>query len=190
MSEILKFFFKGSRNYVHGTSLFNALVNAAGQKNLAEGIINVSFKHMIHNPVCVLEERLPAIDDSVVAKIIGNNGDSFALCINESPKTDEIEWQVFDESEVCRGAVVGEKCITQYNPHHQDRIELLVSLCKKMHQECVDDSKKWVFSRYDGQFPIPASGKVELRITKQVGTRLTCSDVVVDDLKIGDMYFS
>ena len=54
----------------------------------------------------------------------------------------------------------------------------------------VDSSKKWVFSRYDGQFPIPEMDKVELRITKQVGTRLTCSDVLVNGEKIADMYFS
>ncbi len=59
-----------------------------------------------------------------------------------------------------------------------------------MHQTCIDDKKKWVFSRYDGQFPIPSPEKVELRIAKQVGTRLTCSDVIVNGQKIGDMYFS
>lgn len=190
MPEVLKFVFKGSRDYVHGTSMFNALVQAVSQRSVMEGTINISFKHKIHNPVCVLEERLPVRGDSVVAKIIGNNGDSFTLCINESSETEDIERRAFDESEVCRGAVVGAKCITQYNPHHQDLIELLVSLCKMMHQECVDGSKKWVFSRYDGQFPLPESEKVELRITKQIGTRLTCSDVIVDGLKIGEMYFS
>jgi len=190
MSEILKCIFKGSRNYVHGTSLFNALVQAAGERGLTEGRINVSFKHMIHNPVCVLEQRSPSAEDSIVAKISGEGGKAFALCINEAVETAIADRQAFNELEVCRGAVLGEKSIVQENPHHHDRIELLVSLCKKMHQAYIDDSKKWVFSRYDGQFPIPALNKVELRITKQVGTRLTCSDVLVNGEKIGDMYFS
>ncbi|OHY79845.1 hypothetical protein [Marinobacter sp. AC-23] len=190
MPESLKFAFKGNRNYVQGTSLFNALVHAAGQRGLTEGMINVSFKRMIHSPVCVLEQRSPTTDDPVAAKISGKDGESFGLCINESSETEVADRQEFDEPEVCRGAVLGEKSIVQENPHHQDRIELLVSLCKKVHQECIDDSKKWVFSRYDGQFPIPAPDKVELRITKQVGTRLTCSDVLVNGEKIGDMYFS
>lgn len=190
MSKILKFGFKGNRNYVHGTSLFNALVQAAEERGLSEGKINVSFKHMIHNPVCVLEERSPTSADSVVARISGKDGKSYQLCINEASETDVAERQEFDENEVCRGAVLGEKSIVQETPHHQDRIELLVSLCKKMHQACIDDPKKWVFSRFDGQFPIPAPHKVELRITKKVGTRLTCSDVLVNNEKIGDMYFS
>jgi hypothetical protein len=190
MSEILKFVFKGNRDYVQGTSLFNALVHAAGQRGLTEGRINVSFKHVINNPLCVLEQRSPTSEDSVAARISGKNGDSVALCINEALETEIADRQEFDEPEVCRGAVLGEKSIVQENPYHQDRIELLVSLCKKMHLECIDDSKKWVFSRYDGRFPIPALNKVELRITKQVGTRLTCSEVLVNGEKIGDMYFS
>ncbi|MFD1007297.1 hypothetical protein [Oceanisphaera ostreae] len=190
MSEVLKFVFKGSRNYVHGTSLFNALEHAAEQRGLPEGKINVSFKKMIHNPLCTLEERMPNTDDSVAAKIISSDGVIIALCINEAADVGITVRQEFDEPEVCRGAVLGENSIVQENPHHQDRIELLVSLCKKMHQAFIDDTKKWVFSRYDGQFPIPSPHKVELRITKQVGTRLTCSDVLVNDKKIGDMYFS
>ncbi|UGV31812.1 hypothetical protein LO767_04805 [Halopseudomonas aestusnigri] len=190
MSEVLKFVFKGNRNYVQGTSLFNALVEVAGQRGAAEGKINVSFKHMIHNPVCILDERAPTAADAVVAKIAGTDGESHFLCINAATETEEAVRQEFDEPEACRGSIVGDKSIVQDKPHHADRIELLVSLCKKMHQECVDSSKKWVFSRYDGQFPIPEMDKVELRITKQVGTRLTCSDVLVNGEKIADMYFS
>lgn len=190
MSEMLKFVFKGSRNYVHGTSLFNALEHAAEQRGLANGKINVSFKKMIHNPLCILEERMPTTEDSVVAKITSSDGVTITLCVNEATEVEITDRQEFDELEVCKGAVLGENSIVQENPHHRDLIELLVSLCKKMHQVCIDDTKKWVFSRYDGFFPIPAPHKVELRITKQVGTRLTCSDVLVNDQKVGDMYFS
>lgn len=190
MSEVLKFAFKGNRDYVHGTSLFNALACAASQQGLAHGKIDVSFKHMIRNPVCVLEQRSPMSEDSVVARVSGQNDEHFVLCLNEASQTETADRQEFDEPEVCRGAVIGDKCIVQENPHHHDRIELLVSLCKKMHQECIDSSKRWVFSRYDGQFPIPTLGKVELQISKQIGTRLTCSDVLVNDQKIATMYFS
>lgn len=190
MSEVLKFVFKGDRNYVQGTSLFNALIEAAGQRGLAEGRINVSFKRMTHNPVCTLEERAPTAADAVVAKIAGSDGKSYSLCINAATETEEAVRQEFDEPEACRGSIVGDKSIVQEKPHHPDRIELLVSLCKKMHQNCVDSTKKWVFSRYDGRFPVPAMEKVEIRITRQVGTRLTCSVVLVNGEKVADMYFS
>ncbi|WP_298718237.1 hypothetical protein [uncultured Oceanisphaera sp.] len=190
MSEMLKFVFKGSRSYVQGTSLFNALVQSADQRGLAEGKINVYFKKMIHNPLCTLEERIPTTEDSVIGEITSSNGVTITLCVNEATDVEIADRQEFDEKEVFRGAVLGEKSIVQENPHHGDLIELLVSLCKKMHQACIDDTKKWVFSRYDGCFPIPVPHKVELRITKQVGARLTCSDVLVNDQKIGDMYFS
>ena len=190
MSQTQKFVFKGSRDYVHGTSLFNAIVDAAKEEGCAEGTLNISFKRMVHNPLCVIEKREPGAEDAVVAKISCEGGSPFILTVNEATETAEADRQEFDEPEVCRGAVTGEKRITQEQPHYEDLIELLVSLCKKMHQECVGSSKKWVFSRYDGQFPIPDPKKVELVITKQVGTRLTCSDVLINDEKIGNIYFS
>lgn len=190
MSEILKFVLKGHRNYVQGTSLFNALVEAGSRRGLTEGRISVSFKHMLHNPVGILEERAATPGDAVIAKISGKNGKIISLCINESAETEKAVRQEFNEIEVCRDSVVGDKNIVQYNPQHEDRIELLVSLCKKMHQECIDNTKKWVFSRYEGAYPIRITDKVELRITKQVGTRLTNSDVLASGQKIGEIYFS
>jgi len=137
-----------------------------------------------------LEEGVTNGSEGAVARIVGRNGEKLAMSIHESTATGEALRQDFNETEVCRGAVVGEYSIAQNLPHHKDCIELLVSLCKKMHQECVDSNKKWVFSRYDGQFPIPESDHVELRLIKQVGTRLTCSDVLIGGKKIGQMYFS
>jgi hypothetical protein len=190
MPQTQKFVFKGSRYYVQGTSLFNAVVDAAKKEGCVEGTLNISFKRMVHNPLCVIEKRAPGTEDAVVAKISCEGGSPFVLTVNEALETDETEREEFDEPEVCRSAVTGDKRITQDQPHHNDLIELLVSLCKKMHQECVDSSKKWVFSRYDGQFPIPEPKKIELIISKQVGTRLTCSDVLINGEKIGDIYFS
>lgn len=190
MTELLEFVLKGNRNYVQGTSLFNALVNAACHNGHMQGQINVTFKRMLHNPVCVLEQRAPKQSDAVISRITGLNGESLTLCINEANEIAVSVREEFDESAICRGAIVGSKYIVQHNPHHADKIELLVSLCKKMHQECLDDVKKWVFSRYDGLFPIPEATKVELRIVKQVGMRLTCSDVLIDEEKIGEIYFS
>lgn len=190
MAEKIKFVFKGNRDYVHGTSLFNSLVHAARERGCSYGRINVSFKKMIRSPLCLLEQREPTANDTVVAKILGPAGRELSLVLNEVSEEGVVERQEFDESKVCHGAVVGDNRITQIRPHHENLIELLVSLCKRMHQECLDTSKKWVFSRYDGQFPIPEPEKVELAITKRVGTRLTCSDVFVNDKQIGNVYFS
>lgn len=190
MPQTQKFFLKGNRDYVQGTSLFNAVVDTAKEEGCVEGTLNITFKRMIYNPLCVIEKRVPSAEDAVIAKISCEGRSSFVVTVNEAVKFAEADRQEFDEPEVCRGSVTGYKRITQAQPHHDDGIELLVALCKKMHQECVSSSKKWVFSRYDGQFPIPEQKKVELVITKQVGTRLTCSDVLINDEKIGNIYFS
>lgn len=188
--EKRQFVFKGNRNYVQGTSLFNAVVDAAKERGCAEGVLNVSFKQMVYSSVCVIEQRMSNAEDAVVANVVCGDDCAFTLTVNEAPENAKAERQEFDEVEICKGAVIGNKRITQDQPHHKDFIELLVSLCKKMHQECVDSTKKWVFSRYEGQFPIPEPEKVDLVIVKQVGTRLTSSDVLINGTKIGNIYFS
>lgn len=185
-----QFVLKGNRDYVHGTSIFNAVIAAARKKGHIEGKINLSFKRMIRNPVCIIEYRPGQAEDAVIAGISTADADTLNIVINEAQKTAEAQRQPFDEAAVCKGAVIGSKHISQDEPHHKDLIELLVSLCKKMHQECLDADKKWVFSRYEGEFPIPEPKKVELFITRQVGTRLTCSDVVINGKKIANLYFS
>lgn len=190
MSERMKFIYKGNRSYVHGTSLFNALEQAAKQRGLVEGKINVTFKQMIINPICVLEQRSSNVNDSVVANFSNPSGEDLVLCINEASETILAERQQYNETEVCKGAMLGNNSIMLEKTQHIDKIEVLVSLCKKMHKECINNSKKWVFSRYDGCFPIPTLDKVEIKVTKKVGTRLTCSDVIVCGKKIGNIYFS
>jgi hypothetical protein len=190
MSELIQFSFKGDRNYVHGTSLFDALVRHAEHRGIKSGRINILFKQKIDSPECILEERIATTDDSVVAKLLSFEGCSHSFCINPVSKKQAAVIVDYDESDICLGAKVGCGSIIQNQPRHDNKIELLVALCKKMHFECIESEKKWVFARYDGVFPIPEINQVEIRIAKQVGTRLTCSDVLINGRKIADMYFS
>lgn len=190
MLETLKFSFKGDRSYVHGTSIFDAIVHAASQRGVTNGKINIFFKKKVYNPICVLEERTPTPKDSIYAEIDGYHGKSIILCINESSDTSEAGRQEYNEQEICQGAILEGNSITQNDIHHSNSIELLVALCKTLHQNLYGTSKKWVFSRYEGQFPVPKINKAELKIVKKLGARLTCSEVKVNDQTIGHIYFS
>jgi len=190
MSRILLFPFKGDRNYVHGTSLFNEFSREAQQHGVDSGLVSISFRRMIYNPLCVLEVRPSSAEDAAVAHISGRAGESLVLCINEASERGGIVRQDFDEDYIACGAILGEKSIMLPRSSHSDRVEVLVALCKKMHQQCFSGAKKWVFSRYEGVFPLPALGRIELKITRQLGSRLTCSAVFFDEGKVGDIYFS
>lgn len=191
MKKESQFVFKGNRNYIQGTSLFNAIVNNVVDQGIEKGSLDVSFRKMVHSPVCVIENRGFQSEDAVTAHVSNGEDDkAFSLVLYEADSVEAPVRVEFDEEAVCQGALVDGNSITLADPKHKDLIELVVSLCKKLHLEVVADSKKWVFSRYLGQFPIPEAKKVEIRIVKQVGVKLTKSDVLVNDEKIADLFFS
>jgi hypothetical protein len=192
MKKEIQFVFKGNRNYIQGTSLFNAIVNNVVDQGIEKGSLDVSFRKMVHSPVCVIENRGFQSEDAVTAHVSKAEDDkAFSLVLYETDSVVEDPVRVeFDEESVCQGALVDGNSITLVNPKHKDLIELVVSLCKKLHLEVVADSKKWVFSRYLGQFPIPEAKKIEIKIVKQVGVKLTKSNVLINDEKIADLFFS
>jgi len=190
MQERVTFVFKGERDYVQGTSVFSAVVSALQTAGIAGGELDISFRKMLRSPAAILERRNPTPEDAVVARISCPDGDPFHICVNDAPEAPPPVRQAYDEAEICKGAVLKGKSIVQHACHHDDGIELLVSLCKKMHLECISSDKKWLFARYVGAFPLPPISDAEIRIVKQLGTRLTCSDVLANGNRIGDMYFS
>lgn len=191
MKKKVQFEFKGNRDYIQGTSLFNAMVNNAIDQGVEKGSIDISFRKMVNSPVCIIENRGFQSEDAVTAHVSNGEGDeAFSLVLYETDSMEDPVRVKFDEEAVCQGALVDGNSITLVNPKHKDLIELVVSLCKKLHLTVVDDSKKWIFSRYLGQFPIPEVKKIEIKIVKQVGVKLTKSDVLVNDEKIADLFFS
>lgn len=190
MSEAVHFILKGERDYVQGTSVYNALVEIAIKKGFESGTLSMSLKRMLKGTSCSVEERAGKADDAVVAKFINKNGDNLFLAISDSYPENSPRREPFDEKAACKGSVVRDESIFIENARHEDLIELVVSLCKKMHLECLDSNRKWIFSRYEGAAPLMRPKKIEVRVRKKVGTKLTCSDVIFDGVKVADLFFS
>lgn len=181
---------KGARQYVHGTSIFNAFVNAAKDAGYTQGNIDVIFKKMVSNPGCFIQMRASLPEDSSVAVVTGADNSKTTFCLVPADCIGPITKVGYDEEAVCAGAVIEGSSISVKNATHDDEIELLVALCKKLHQTYFDIDKRWLFSRYKGRFPLELSGEVALSIAKNVGTKLTCSDVVSGGVKVGEIFFS
>ncbi len=187
----VSFPFKGNRDYIQGTSVFNAIVTFSQQIGIKQGTIDINFKAMIESPNCVIELRAAQSDDAVSANIsCAQSGKKISLVVNPSSITSPMHRVKYDETNICKNSDVSELTISQKNLSHEDRIELVVALCKKLHIETIDHNKKWIFSRYKGEFPILIDKELRLNVVKRVGTRLTCSDVLADNKKIAQIFFS
>lgn len=190
MSEEIRFVLKGKRDYVQGTSVFNALVDIASNSGFQSGNLSMSLKRMLVGTCCFVEQRAGESDDAVIAKFTDDNGTVWPLVISDSSAEEAPVREPFDEETACKGSRVHGESIVLEHPKHDDLIELVVSLCKKVHIETVSSTKKWIFSRYDGKAPLARPKIIEIQIRKKVGTKLTCSDVIFDGVKVADLFFS
>lgn len=181
---------KGSRQYVQGTSIFNAFVSAATSVGHAQGNIDVTFKKMVSNPDCLIQERASQSEDSSVALVTGLDGSKTTFCLVPAEAKGQISRVGYDEDAVCAGAIIDGCSIAVQSPTHKDEVELLVALCKKLHHVYFETDKKWLFSRYKGRFPLELAGDVKLSIAKNIGIKLTCSDVFSEGAKVGEIFFS
>lgn len=186
----ISFPFKGARNYVHGTSVFDEIERYLVGQGFLGGDVDLTFRHMMLTPDCILEVRSARADDSVVAKVSLHEGGGFTLCLNPDNSGSEVERIEYDENEICKGAVINGAAIVSLLSEGYSDVEVMVALCKKLHQEYFDTEKKWVFSRFKGRVPLAFGREVELRIVKCVGTKLTCSEVFSSGQKVGEIYFS
>lgn len=186
----LSFPFKGTRNYVHGTSIFEELEKYLVGQGFGGADIDLAFRHMMLMPDCVMEVRPARADDSVVAKVSLHDGGGLTLCLNSDASGSEVERVSYDENEICKDVVINGSTIVSLSSVGYSDVEMMVALCKRLHQEYFDTEKRWVFSRFKGRVPLAFGREVELRIVKCVGTKLTCSEVFSSGQKVGEIYFS
>lgn len=184
------FSLKGSREYVQGTTIFNAFVSAAQEMGHAQGSIDITFKKMVSNPDCLIQVRASHSEDSSVALVVGADGSKATLCLVSAAAQGQVNRVEYDEDVVCAGARIDGCSVTVRRAVHPDDIELLIALCKKLHQAYFATDKKWLFSRYKGRFPLELSDDVKISIVKNIGVKLTCSDVFSAGTKVGEIFFS
>lgn len=181
--------FKGHRDYVHGTSLFDSVVSVARNRGIASGRVDLAFHRMLRNPLCVIEERAPLRDDAAVARIESECGECIELVINPSTVAGEVSRVPYDEERICEPSVLSAKGIWLAGTDHDSAIEVAVALCKRMHQRLVDDERKWMFARYQGLFPIPGKLEYRLGLQNNFGTKLTRTELRIGGQQWAQLFF-
>ncbi|MBZ9784466.1 hypothetical protein K9857_23285 [Pseudomonas sp. REP124] len=198
----LPLYFKGSREYVHGTSMLDAAMMAISSWASGAEIEDLNF----------------SINRMTARKLLcgwWQHGDSLSLQSNPIAtfffKVDGISYEgglveiennvqgraPFDESVISERCVISlvEKNITlDETPIGISPIEIFVSMNKFLHQKAYEiaNDSQWVFCRWESSvWPIPGdTNGVSLTIEQSLGTRLTRSRVELNGKMVGKIYFS
>ncbi|MDX1409553.1 MAG: hypothetical protein R3330_15505, partial [Saprospiraceae bacterium] len=106
MNYELVFPFKGERDYVHGTSIFNAFVELAMQQlGITNGFMDLIDRALIYNSNCLVREMKPGMSDAVTVVISSTSGQSREFVLNPATEAGPTERVRYDEEAICRNSI-------------------------------------------------------------------------------------
>jgi hypothetical protein len=186
--------FKGSRDYLHGTDMYRAIVESLA---LDPG---VPFRMVIHHfarrqfdLVVGPPGGVPPATAATAfwaghadARIQGWLEEREAAVTRRVPYDEDAIWSSCQSS----GKEIR---MTSAAPASFTPIEVLVALTKKLHLDAMSaGGTKWAFTQLDvGRLLSPSDvDKFEVRIDQALGTRFTKSSVFVESKRLGTIHFA
>ncbi len=192
----ITFQFKGTRNYIHGTDMFNIMTAVDTDETILSNI-RFSVHGFVHKPLCQLysadtKEALNSVPNVRARCQFDKNGSTQWLVLSESESDAALDGRYeYDEDRIvalCKQDA-DSLIITQTSPF--SFIETIVAMTKHLHQQLFPEViGKWVFTRIELDTACYERENLALRFRHNMNYRLTKSDVLVNGEKLGDIYFS
>jgi hypothetical protein len=183
--------FKGNREYLHGTDIFMALVEWVN----ARGSLSIIFYRLSKGPFIAGE-----VDRKELAQI-RQNGDLVAvfawqdindrqhlMAVVEDVNKSEERRVPYDETNVTAGSIIKGCQIQQVEATSWTFIERIVALNKKLLIDWTGEAI-WLFTRLDITDLPKKTNSIKIEVEGKRRAQLLKSAVVVDDFKIGYIYF-
>ncbi len=194
MIEPLTLAWKGSRTYLHGSDLFNALAEIAEfvSGDQSAFVSQLIFKRFARNALAVTTDE-PATNVQTIGKArlaFAKLGTGTNLWIIETG--DEVTTRrPFDEDDLVATAVVDENAITLSKRSHYSPIEEIIALTKKLNYALSPEvSGRWVFGQIDLSCRLDTDHQIT-RIERKniVGNRFSLNEIQLNEKPVGTIRF-
>ena len=191
----VEFRFKGAREYIHGTDMFNTMLPVHSSSTLAN--IHFTVHEFVYTPKCRLyrassREELENVEDVRARCQFDEKGVTHCLVLAQgSGNAASGERYEYDEERLIALCSMEGDVITLRHRSTFTFIENVVAMNKHLHQQLFPNAMgKWVFTRIDLERGCNEREKLALRLRHNLQYRLTKSDILVDGRKVGDLFFS
>jgi len=186
--------YKGTRTYLHGTDMYNAIVEYLGRAmpQRARGPLKMVMHEFARNQVDlhyhVGTARCPRPANARLEFSLADDVSGW-LCETDRPV---LSSRPYPENEIVSGSRIEGQTITAAPGSSFSAIEMLVSLTKRLHSVLRPDAAGWAFTRLELQRLLVDTDKDNLQVELQhaLGNRLTKSAVRAGDASLGHIYFS
>jgi hypothetical protein len=189
------FRYKGERNYIHGTDMFNEMLNISDTSEISD--VNFSVHDFVDIAACDLYDTYDKKDlnilDGIKARCQFNiNGKiKWTALIPDDSITKSSSRYEYDESRITSLCKLDGEVIELSRVSPFSFIESVVAMNKQLLESLFPDANgKWVFTRIDLEKFSTATTGLSLQFKHNMKFRLTKSDILVDGEKLGELYFS
>lgn len=196
LDETLELCFKGDRDYLHGTDMYNSVVDAVHRC----GVTIIGHRMAIHAiarnqcrlSIAAAGEPVTRPDKLVADFSFDVAAGMVAGFLTES--ADKVECRYpYDEERICalcstRGGRIRINGATGYSP-----IEVIVAMTKHLHHVALKErAAKWAFTKLELSRALCADDatRIQLELVHNFNNRLTKSRIESGGAPLGHIYFS
>ncbi len=188
----LEFCFKGSRTYVHGTDIFNKLVELLNKEIKSEKI-DLSFHGVAKTNIDLLVEK-PENDELLkfAIKFTDNSGNKNVLYAVENGVGIECRYE-YQEEDICKLSnldLENQKVLLNKDSSYTF-VENSVALNKYLLENLFPNANgKWYFTRFQLN-KIPENiYPLRLELKANFNFKLTKTEIIIGEESVGFIYFS
>ena len=187
---ILDLKFKGSRNYLHGSDIFNSLVNMFAREN-GGYLSKLVFKRFARHQIEVVLES-PVDDSAYLGKGVWTeeNGADFEFWLRETalPVTQSYP---FDEEQIIRKARYFDKEICLDSLNNYSIIENVIALTKALNYRLFPEPRgKWVFGQINlGRKLVNSEKNILIEQITCIGESFSRNGITIDGQYHGEIRF-
>ena len=181
----------GTRTYLHGTTLFDALMKHVPEA--AAVSFTISQRIDSDRVAFIIQPGKDQQEDGVHAKLAWHRGaSSGVIAVKPLPSSTAPPRAPYDESIVARALVRGDQSVTLEKATHFSFIATLIPMFKVLSANCVDMAKagQWMFTRLDVTPPTGEFLPLCLKLNGMIGNSLARSTIECRGGSIGSLYFS
>jgi len=198
MSQIetvsLNLAFKGGRDYLHGTDMYDAIIDSL--RNAAPLLVQAPFSMSIHEfarSQCdllytIAPDCCPKPDDGRVEFSLASGVSGW---LRETGRPVQ-ESRPYPEDEIVASSKIEGNAIVAGALDTFSAIEILVANTKRLHSTLRGSEEKWAFTRLDLERPLERSDAdgFKIELSSALGNRLTKSIVSTGRQVLGHIFFS
>jgi hypothetical protein len=179
----------GSRTYLHGTTLFDAMLEYAP----AGADLGFRIPHRIDSDRVRLVRRASKLVDRSRASLVWTQGDDVGSVVAEPLDASEIPERIdYPEQRVVDGLEITSSGVTLRADVGMSFVSTLIPMFKILLRDAPVQpmAGQWMFTRLDVGYPAHDFTPLTLRRDALIPGKLARASIEVGDRKAGDIYFS